>query len=128
MRSEELIDAFSWYLPEGDALLAEIESDTCEDWDTCEHASDFVDALFDALQEIAPPLCYFGAAKGDGSDYGFWPMMDVINEEIHFSKTRENEYVLLEDSDVWAHVSDHGNLTLLENDNGKPGAEIWSIV
>lgn len=29
-------------------------------------------ALFDALDECAPPGWHFGAIEGDGSDYGFW--------------------------------------------------------
>lgn len=32
-----------------------------------------LDALFDELNEIAPPGHYFGAHPGDGSDFGFWP-------------------------------------------------------
>lgn len=30
--------------------------------------------LWDLMEEISPPGCYFGAHEDDGSDYGFWPM------------------------------------------------------
>jgi len=28
--------------------------------------------IWEAMQEIAPDGYYFGASKGDGSDYGYW--------------------------------------------------------
>ena len=37
-----------------------------------EDADELVHELFDALNDIAPKGCYFGAHPGDGSDYGFW--------------------------------------------------------
>jgi hypothetical protein len=83
MQARDLIPAFASELERllgedttstGAILASEINADTCEDWDNCEHADDFVNALFDALGEYAPVFCYFGASEGDGADYGFWPL------------------------------------------------------
>ena len=86
------------------------------------------DCLMDALNEHAPPYCYFGSHVGDGADFGFWISDDAIRDGIHdgdilavsdernAEQSTVPEYVL--------HANDHGNETLhrikLE--------EVWSIV
>lgn len=52
------------------ALLTETEEPSVNDYET---ANQCVEWLFDTLGEYAPPFCYFGAHKGDESDFGFWP-------------------------------------------------------
>jgi hypothetical protein len=44
--------------------------------DHAEDASGLLDTLFDALDSLSPDGMYFGATEGDGSDYGFWPLLD----------------------------------------------------
>jgi hypothetical protein len=71
--------------------------------------------LPDILQEAAPYCCYFGAIEGDGSDFGFWPSSEMIQNAIDeeelvkvsdLSEIPEgwNQYVLVE--------NDHGNWTM----------------
>lgn len=38
-----------------------------------EQAAFLSDALFDALNDVAPEGYYFGAHPDDGADFGFWP-------------------------------------------------------
>lgn len=47
--------------------------DTDEDKRDAEYGADIVNDLIDALNEYAPAFCYFGARKGGGADFGFWP-------------------------------------------------------
>jgi hypothetical protein len=44
-----------------------------EYWES-EAGAYLIEALFDALQECAPPGHYFGSHPGDGADVGFWPV------------------------------------------------------
>src|SRR3990167_2406528 len=46
-----------------------------------EEAMWVLDALFDALNDLAPDGYYFGAHWGDGADFGFWPVENDDEEE-----------------------------------------------
>jgi hypothetical protein len=112
--------------------LGDIEQrmESVPDYFESEEADRDLETLFDLLNDFAPPYCHFGAHEGDGSDYGFWPSLDSLNEDM------EDGAVLKVDAgDEWpnplpegieyvAEVNDHGNVTLFTPD----GSEVWSIV
>ena len=77
-----------------------------------EDAAELIDELGDTLEHFAPPYCYFGANEGDGSDFGFWPCMDEIDELPHVEDSDEAK-ALGEDC---AFVNDHGNVTVFGGD------------
>ena len=145
MREEDLIPAFMDTLRALDRnkadALQEDNADVFEwlDGDTDEATDDQLEAasiflnetLWNALDEYAPPYCYFGSHPGDGADYGFWPSMESIDEDARF----EEGVIKIETGDEWpddmdgidyvAEVSDHGNVTLYD---AKSKEEIWSVV
>lgn len=55
------------------------EGDSSEWWNS-EDASHLLESLFDVLNNHAPDGYYFGAHPGDGSDFGFWPGLDLFEE------------------------------------------------
>ena len=100
---------FTWNdLPEGEEV-EETEADSA-----------LVGDLIDALTELAPAYCYFGAIEGDGSDFGFWPDMEAINELPRIQNVEGED---LPDEDH-CYVNDHGNVTVYAAD----GAVILEIV
>lgn len=72
-------------------------------------------SLEDALNWWTPEYMYFGAHSGNGSDFGFWPDFDSLEEAV-----REKEVLKVSDmSEVPSdyeghimHVNDHGNVSL----------------
>jgi len=145
MRAEDLINPFALTLEalakinnveaEHAPLIKEafdLEYDAEEDCYRDEDAADDVlESLFDALNEFAPPYCYFGAHPGDGADYGFWPCEDFQqymrdSDVLQVSDTSEipDDYI----GEV-LHVNERGNATLYVTDEGSTDLrEIWSIV
>lgn len=89
-----------------------------------------LDALFDALNDLAPSYCYFGSQEGDGADYGFWISWERIEEDIadgvilKVPAGSENNDPLPEDVEYFLEVNDHGNAILFT----RTGEEVWSCV
>lgn len=94
-----------------------------------EEADELIDELIEALNELAPPFCYFGSHPGDGCDYGFWPDLDALEDAVRcrdilkvsdLSEVPNNYFgeVML--------VNDHGNITFYT-----PRViyeEVWGVV
>ena len=79
--------------------------------------------LMNALNDFAPPYCYFGAHPGDGSDFGFWRYEDVpyeSDEDLVTVKDSLPEYILV--------INDHGNETLYSIDDNGQLWEEWICV
>ena len=96
-------------------LCGEAQDQYEEDGETLkdeEAANWLVESLSDSLQSFAPPYCYFGAHEGDGSDFGFWPSYDSI-EELPIVEDSDAAKELGEDC---KSVNDHGNVTVYSAD------------
>ena len=79
---------------------------------TSEDATYLVEALFEALNEHAPPFHFFGAHDCDGADFGFWADTERVRESIERAEPVPNtDYrVSIDDLVLW-EVNDHGNVT-----------------
>jgi hypothetical protein len=82
LREVDLLRAFSnclaSYKGESDLVVEAIQlASLIEDGErstTSHDVEEVLEILEDELNELAPPLHYFGAHEGDGSDFGFWPL------------------------------------------------------
>ena len=104
-----------------------------DQWWTIDPEDSGVDGLLndltDALNELCPPFVYFGTLEGDGADFGFWPDMDSLNEELqwerdHYPDDSVPDELTLDDDGVIVQVSDHGNVTVMDMERNV----IWSTV
>jgi len=125
LRTEDLLDSFSWYLRRyGGAEYAALCDEAANVDPDSDEAADVLADLGEALNTIAAPYTYFGANEGDGSCFGFWPA-DLENfDELRVSDTSEipDDYC-----GAVMHVNDHGNVTMYHADAGKLEC-LWSCV
>ena len=102
-----------------------------DDFFTSDDADQTMVELVEILNELCPPFVYFGTLEGDGADFGFWPDMDRIEEEIgttiqiasSLSDFQAEHCWTLADDGVIVNVSDHGNVTLMDMERNV----IWSV-
>ena len=93
-------------------------------WDS-EDAMWDMEALTNGLNNLCPPFVYFGTLEGDGSDFGFWPDMEALNEAMqNMGMASESDEEILAEEGVIVQVSDHGNVTVMDIDRNV----IWSVV
>ena len=94
-----------------------------------EETSDYLnETLMMALDELAPPYCYFGTNEGDGADFGFWVSDPFqLSEEFEGLKVSDTSEVPEDYTGEVLHINDHGNVTLY---NCRKGTlkEVWAIV
>jgi hypothetical protein len=114
--------------------------DTFGEWDrfgeeTQEAAGWAWEAICDRLDDCAAPYMYFGATEGDFSDFGFWPCLDSLQEDVRsgevidWQKTKEAHCYRA--GTLAVDINDHGNVSLLEvrYHNGKrEWRNVWGIV
>ena len=117
LRSEDLLAAFAdelEYLCKANDLPVDGLVQEARDVDPDSDAgSEIVNELIDALNEFAPPYCYFGAHEGDGSDFGFWPSIESI-EELPAIDDDSDEAIAAATAggEDCRYVNDHGNVTV----------------
>ena len=68
-------------LAEDGSLISEEEYMGGQDYDEVLQAL-LEEEVIPALDELAPPYCYFGAHVGDGADFGFWVDQVALDEAV----------------------------------------------
>lgn len=122
--------------------LNNLGSTVTTDTHTWEYDDEMLLSIYmEALNELCPPFVYFGTHPGDGADFGFWPDMNRLDEELynqtgapHLDKVpsyclpMHQDYpygeIELKDDNVIVQLSDHGNVTVMDMERNV----IWSVV
>lgn len=122
LRSEDLVETFLDELcrvapGKYGALKREARQFLRLDLDDAD-GSEIVNDLQDALSEHAPPFLYFGTTEGDGSDFGWWPCMEQIDELETFDDT--SAAAAERHVGEFKVLSDHGNVEVyVRSANGR---------
>ena len=145
LRTEDLLEAFADVLNSLDKtnpLIAEAldliaigdkwndHDEPTIDWTDDQEESAFIlvnESLPDALQELCPPFIYFGTLEGDGSDFGFWPDIESLEEDLEYNgrpMLGDSEYTHLDDAGLLVHINDHGNVSVFD----QQGNLLWDCV
>jgi len=130
LRTEDLLEAFANTLQQFNRthpLLGEyLDIHANDAWDSDKAADLLNEGFFNALQEICPPFVYFGTLEGDGADFGFWPDMESLDYERNYwgEETAEWNEEHLVNHDLLVHISDHGNVTVMDMERNV----LWSVV
>ena len=144
LRSQDLVESFynelEWQLQRQDRTPEDREEidklhyvlgdcgDECWDADgnvvdNEELLSEWInETLIDALNQFSPAYCSFGAHEGDGSDFGYWPCMESIEELPTYDDTDAAKEA--GETGDFKVVSDHGNVEVYSAD----GKSILGIV
>lgn len=107
LRTVDLLESFADELARLGSPVEPPEAWEDMDEDT---RAEWLESLFDELQSHAPNFTYFGAHPGDGSDFGFWPDIEAIEELPRVSDPSEVDGMGVE----CAFVNDHGNITVYD--------------
>ena len=136
LRNEDLLDSFADELEsccsnhgaeisQYASLLKEAREIDPDD----ENASEVVENLIDALNDFAAPYSYFGALRGDGADYGFWPDMESLSMAVFDGEVNKvDDLSEASEPGEYMLVNDHGNVTLGYVDETGKFHETWACV
>lgn len=85
--------------------------------ETPEDTNVTLESIVDTLAGLAPQYTYFGSHPGDGSDYGFWPDLDAVEEDRASGELKsfsDLSEVPEGFGEAFVVVNDHGNMSFYE--------------
>ena len=126
LRPIDLLQAFSSTLDDLSPGHTLVGQTTCyldlDDEDDVDAATYLLDELQDALQELCPPYVFFGTNPGDGADFGFWPDMDALEDDMRgVEPNADGSHTFY---GIRVVTSDHGNIEVYD----LAGNSLWSVV
>lgn len=111
-------------------LLDSLEDDGAEGTHERDVASELLDELMCALSDAAPDYVYFGTHEDDCACFGFWPLIDWMEEDAgagDLLKVGDLADIPDEHDGLVMIVNDHGNVTLYDVRDGT-AVDLWSCV